>query len=108
MIQTVGFLDDVQVRSVWYCHLGERRAKPTDLFGVFPPGLDLPPPCHNQRKGHPAQCCCADHLSAPRGSRTGTQGGVTTAEAGAIPRPLAELVVGAAEAALDRGRGAGR
>ena len=94
---------------MWYCHLGEMRAKPTDLWGVFPPGLILPEPCHNRLPGHWVRCCCRDHVSAPRGSRNGTQGGVTTAEAGAIPRRLSDLVVEAAETALVRGpRGGGR
>jgi len=75
---------------VWYCRLGLDRAKPTDLWGVIPPGLDLPAPCHNGN---------LDHVAAPRGSRTGTQGGVGTAEAGRIPRELAERFRVAIEAA---------
>lgn len=50
----------------------------------------LPPVCHNRRAGHELDCCCSDHVAAPRGSRTGTQGGVSTEEAGRIPRDLAE------------------
>ena len=68
-------------RTVWMCRLGLDRAKPTDLWGVFPPGLVLPPECKN---GNP------DHIAAPRGSRTGTQGGVSTDEAGRIPRQPAD------------------
>jgi hypothetical protein len=75
-LRSLDLLAGIPSREVWYCRLGLDRAKPTDLWSVFPPGLELPPGCHN---GHP------DHVRAPRGSRTGTQGGVSTAEAGRIP-----------------------
>jgi hypothetical protein len=80
-LRSLDLLAGIPRRTVWYCRLGLDRAKPTDLWGVFPPGLVLPPKCHN---GNP------DHIRAPRGSRTGTQGGVSTEEAGRIPRALAE------------------
>ncbi len=80
-LRRLDLLAGIPRRTVWYCRLGLDRAKPTDLWGVFPPGLELPPGCHN---GNP------DHIAAPRGSRTGTQGGVSTEEAGRIPRQLAE------------------
>ena len=80
-LRSLDLLAGIPRRTVWYCRLGLDRAKPTDLWGVFPPGLGLPPECHN---GNP------DHIAAPRGSRTGTQGGVSTEEAGRIPRELAE------------------
>jgi len=80
-LRSLDLLAGIPRRTVWYCRLGLDRAKPTDLWGVFPPGLTLPPACHNGN---------ADHTPAPRGSRTGTQGGVTTAEAGRIPWDLAE------------------
>ena len=88
-LRSLDLLAGVPLQTVWYCRLGLDRAKPTDLWGVFPPGLVLPAGCHNNR-GHPASCECSDHASAPRGSRTGTQGGVSTEEAGEIPRQLAE------------------
>ena len=52
-------------RTVWYCQYGDERAKPTDLWGGFPPPLVLRPECKN---GNP------DHAAAPRGAKTGTQG----------------------------------
>ena len=79
-LRSLDLLAGIPRRTVWYRRLGLDRAKPTDLFGVFPPGLELPP-CRN---GH------SDYIAAPRGSRTGTQGGVSTEEAGRIPRQLAE------------------
>lgn len=89
-------------RTVWYCHVGHELdgrpvAKPTDLWGDFPPSLVLPPPCHNRRPEHPADCCCTDHVAAPRGSRTGTQGPESAAERAKVPRGLAELVRDACE-----------
>lgn len=65
-LRTLDLLPDwLERRTVWYCRLGEPVAKPTDLWGGFPPSLRLPEMCHN---GNP------DHIAAPRGSRTGTQG----------------------------------
>ena len=90
-LRSLDLLAEVPRKTVWYCRLGLDRAKPTDLWGGFPPGLELPPPCHNG---------IADHVAAPRGSRTGTQRGVSTAEAGRIPRELAERVRVALERAL--------
>ena len=52
------------VGTVWYCQYGDDRAKPTDLWG----GVDgwVPRPvCRNG---------ASDHVAAPRGAKTGTQG----------------------------------
>lgn len=87
-LRTLDLLEGFERRTVTYCQLGEDRMKPTDLWGVFPPSLSLPPVCRN---GSPC------HIAAPRGSRTGTQGGVDSARAALIPRRLAELVRDAAE-----------
>lgn len=87
-LRTLDLLDGFERRTVTYCQLGEDRMKPTDLWGVFPPSLVLPVPCSN---GSPC------HIAAPRGSRTGTQGGVDSARAGLIPWQLSVLVRDAAE-----------
>jgi hypothetical protein len=76
--------------EIWYCRYGERRAKPTDLWGGFPPSMTLEPICHN---GNP------DHIRAPRGSVTGTQGMETT-QAAIVPYALSLSVCLAAEADL--------
>jgi hypothetical protein len=73
-------------QEVWYCHYGENRAKPTDLWTNMP--VRFKPVCHNQRPSHPDDCCCRDHVSAVRGSVTGTQG-LSAAEAAKIPYDLA-------------------
>jgi hypothetical protein len=94
-LRTLGYLDRYERRTVWYCRLGEPVAKPTDLWGGFPPSLVLPAMCHN---GNP------DHIAAPRGSRTGTQGiGRGKADAATrskIPYGLGLTVCLAAEADL--------
>jgi hypothetical protein len=86
-------------RTVWYCHLGEDRAKPTDLWGGFPPSLILPGPCHNALAWHPWDCCCRDHPPTPRGTRTvGTAAdNRSTADRSLIPWALSLQVCMAAE-----------
>jgi hypothetical protein len=64
MRRQVAVLDLKRV-TVWYCQYGAKQAKPTDLWGGFPPSWDPKPPCHN---GNP------DHESAKRGSKSGIQG----------------------------------
>lgn len=66
-------------KTVWYCQYGDERAKPTDLFGNLPPMPILT--CKN---GNP-DC---DHVRAPRGSRTGTQGRKTAKERSMVPYAL--------------------
>jgi hypothetical protein len=78
-------------RTAWYCHLGSAVAKPTDLWGGFPPSLRLPAPCHNRRPGHEPGCCCHDHNPAPRGSRTGTQGPDDAATRAKVPYALGSV-----------------
>jgi len=75
-------------RTVTYCHYGEKRMKPTDLWGGFSPSMQFHPPCKN---GDPC------HVRAPRGSQTGTQGMGSAAEKAKIPYQLALAVCKAAE-----------
>ena len=87
-LRSLELLEGIPRYTVWYCRLGEERAKPTDLWGVLPPGLakELGSGKYTCKNGNP------DHIPAPRGSRSGTQGGVSTAEAGAIPEPLSRML----------------
>jgi hypothetical protein len=65
----------VTPQTVWYCHFGEQRAKPTDLWGLpFPQGWQKQSECHYRRANHQNDCCCHNHVAAARGSQTGTQG----------------------------------
>ena len=74
--------------TVWYCRFGEDRAKPTDLWAKLPlfTALELDKDKYQCANGNP------DHTAAPRGSTTGTQGGVSREEAYRIPQPLARLI----------------
>lgn len=87
-LRTLPMLAGLTRSTVWYCRFGEQRAKPTDLWHRLPWHLhqQLDDPifrCHNGN---------ADHLSAPRGSSTGTQGGFTREESYRIPQVLARMV----------------
>lgn len=90
-LRTLPFAPDIMLdaerQTVWYCRYGEQRAKPTDLWGGFPASWVPRPGCAN---GNP------DHLAAPRGSTTGTQG-TRSDIAAKIPRPLALEIARAAE-----------
>lgn len=82
-------LADVERRTITHCQYGDpRRMKPTDLFGVFPPGFDA----RACRNGAPC------HVAAPRGARTGTQG-LGPVEAAMLPPGLGVELVAACEAA---------
>lgn len=77
------FVQDLDRVTVAYCRYGFPQMKPTDLFGVLPVGFE-PQMCKN---GHD------DHIRAPRGSRTGTQGPQTAKERAIVPTALA-LAIG--------------
>lgn len=74
---------DGKRHTVTYCHYGERRMKPTDIWTNHPDPQFLPP-CRN---GDPC------HERAPRGSKTGTQGMKGAKERGRIPALLCEHIV---------------
>lgn len=91
MLRKLNLLDGFERRTVWYCQYGDERAKPTDLWGGFPPSLVLRPECHNGN---------SDHAAAPRGAKTGTQGREKDARS-FIPYELALDVCLAAERDLE-------
>ncbi len=64
MMRTLPMMRALPRRTVTYCQYGDTRMKPTDLWG-YVPEWEPKAPCKN---GDPC------HESAPRGSRTGTQG----------------------------------
>lgn len=74
-------------RTITQCQYGRPYMKPTDLWGGFPPSLELRPPC---KKRSPC------HVSAPRGSKTGVQGR-NRLETQAIPYALSLAVCLSAE-----------
>jgi len=79
MMRKRPFVQDLDRVTVAYCRYGHPQMKPTDLFGVLPIGFE-PQMCKN---GHP------DHIAAPRGSRTGTQGPQSAKERAIVPPALA-------------------
>ena len=103
MLRKLNLIDGSRV-TAFYCHFGENRAKPTDLWGLpFPKDFDVRGECHSQRPSHPPDCCCRDHQSAPRGSQTGTQGMGNYATKSLIPYELALEVCLKAEAQFESG-----
>jgi len=73
-------ITDYERKTVTYCQYGDTRMKPTDLWiGGFK--WNTKPMCKN---GDPC------HVSAPRGSRTGTQGLKNNKERSVIPPALFE------------------
>ena len=86
------FVKHCQVATVWYCQYGDTRAKPTHIFTnnlrtLFNPnGWQPRKECFNgNTKCH--------HESAPRGSKTGTQGKKGSYERSKIPEQLCEEVI---------------
>jgi hypothetical protein len=78
MMRTLPIIASLPKKTVTYCKYGEKRMKPTDIWtncDVWEPV----PPCNNGDK-------C--HESAPRGSRTGTQGIVGARDRAIVPREL--------------------
>lgn len=87
MMRKMPFVNGLDRATVWYCTYGDDRAKPTDIFtnnlySVFNPKGWLPKyECHNGNKN-------CHHQSAPRGSKTGTQGRKGSYTRSMIPRQL--------------------
>lgn len=69
--------------TVTYCKYGDNRMKPTDIWTNHPNPHFLPM-CKN------GDSC---HVSAPRGSKTGTQGLKGSVERSKIPQKLCEHIV---------------
>lgn len=71
-------ITDFERKTVTYCQYGDTRMKPTDVWTNLK-GWTTRPMCKNG-----AKC----HESAPRGSRTGTQGLKNAKDRGVIPPAL--------------------
>lgn len=87
MMRKMPFMLGIPRTTVWYCRYGDDRAKPTDIWSngirsVFnETGWQPKSECHNGNK----KC---HHESAPRGSKTGTQGKNGSYERSKIPDQL--------------------
>jgi hypothetical protein len=64
MLRKLAVVEGYKRQTITYCSYGDKRMKPTDIWGDVP-GWTPRQPCKN---GMPC------HEAAPRGSRTGTQG----------------------------------
>lgn len=75
MLRKMPFMLFLPRQTITYCQYGDDRMKPTDIWGTFPEGFKIMS-CKNG-----SNC----HISAPRGSRTGTQGIKTSIDRSRIP-----------------------
>jgi hypothetical protein len=92
MMRKMPFMRGLSRVTIWYCQYGDDRAKPTDIwsnniYSIF-----------NQKGWIPRPECCngnvnCKHESAPRGSKTGTQGKKGHYERSKIPNDLCQDVI---------------
>ena len=82
-MRKMNFMKNLPRYTVTYCQYGDNRMKPTDIWTNHP-NPKFKPPCKN---GDPC------HESAPRGSRTGTQGRKNAKERSRIPEQLCKHIV---------------
>lgn len=82
-LRKMNFMQDLPRYTVTYCQYGDDRMKPTDIWTNYP-NPNFKPMCKNGDK-------C--HISAPRGSRTGTQGRKNSIERSLIPKELCRYIV---------------
>lgn len=96
-LRALRVLSDLRRVTVTYCRYGRPVMKPTDIWGRFPATWRPRPACANGG---------ADHVRAPRGSRTGTQSDRMGPAAALVPYALSFEVCEAVEIALAGGPGA--
>lgn len=82
-LRKMRWMQDLPRYTVTYCQYGDTRMKPTDIWTNHP-NPQFKPPCKNGDK-------C--HISAPRGSRMGTQGLKGAKERAIIPPMLCDHIV---------------
>jgi hypothetical protein len=80
MLRKMPFMQEFKRHTVWYCKYGDDRAKPTDIWTNSDEWIPRAM-CHNGNKD-------CHHQSAPRGSKTGTQGRKGSYDRSRIPEPL--------------------
>jgi hypothetical protein len=83
MLRTLALVKSLRRYTVTYCQYGDTRMKPTDLWGVMPKSWMPRLACQN------GDSC---HVSAPRGSRTGTQGITGTVDRSRVPYALSQEI----------------
>lgn len=83
VLRKMDFMYTLPRYTVTYCQYGDTRMKPTDIWTNYP-NPNFKPMCKN------GDNC---HESAPRGSRTGTQGLKNARDRGIIPEQLCLHIV---------------
>ena len=83
MLRKLQIMQRFKRQSVTYCQYGDDRMKPTDIWTNSEKWIPRPM-CKN---GDPC------HISAPRGSRTGTQGLANAYERSKIPEDLCKEIL---------------
>ena len=83
MLRKLQIMERFKRHSVTYCQYGDSRMKPTDIWTNSETWIPRPA-CKN------GDTC---HISAPRGSRTGTQGLANAFERSKIPNQLCEEIL---------------
>ena len=86
-MRKMDFMQGLPRYTVTYCQYGDSRMKPTDIWTNHP-CPNFKPACHN------GDSC---HVSAPRGSRTGTQGIKGSKDRSVIPEQLCNHIVNICE-----------
>jgi len=81
VLRKMDFMKELPKTTVCYCKYGDTRMKPTDLWNNF------------EFKGKMCKNGNPDHISAPRGSKTGTQGLRGAKERGVIPKKLCKEIL---------------
>lgn len=86
------FMNGIPRTTVWYCRYGDTRAKPTDIWSNHIYSL------FNKNGWQPKQECFngnkkCHHESAPRGSKTGTQGLKNNYERSKVPYELCKEIL---------------
>jgi hypothetical protein len=81
-LRKLEIMKDLPRKTVTYCQYGEERMKPTDIWTNL--NWTPKPICKN------GDTC---HVSAPRGSRTGTQGMANSYEKAKIPKQLCKEIL---------------
>lgn len=85
MLRKLPVVQDFPRQSVTYCRYGDKRMKPTDLWGVVPNWT----PREMCKNGMPC------HEAAPRGAKTGTQGLKGARERSRVPYQLGKEILDA-------------
>ena len=80
-LRNVWFMKPLFKTSVSYCQYGDTKMKPTDIFNNF------------NFKGKICKNGSSCHESAPRGSRSGTQGEKSSEYRGIVPRKLCLKII---------------